>query len=169
MHWSYQSFAKPSRCLLSNIFIPPTSTKLKGGYSGFTLSAWPSVDRIVSALCPQQYSSDPFHICTFYQATTEDVSCVKCVWKFKNLKFWQILKICYFDFVFLWLVIQYDSIVCVIMSGGGYPQNAGVLVVLVIIWNWIPGFNVFHCSPFLPSLMEIAAVITHVAPFTNFV
>ena len=29
----------------------------------------PSVDRIVSALYLQQYSSDPFHICTSYQAT----------------------------------------------------------------------------------------------------
>ena len=32
-----------------------------------------SVDRIVSALYLQQYSSDPFHICTSYQATSEGV------------------------------------------------------------------------------------------------
>ena len=35
-------------------YYTPTSTKLKGGYTGFTLSVCPSVDRIVSALylCP---------------------------------------------------------------------------------------------------------------------
>ena len=38
------------------------------------LSVCPSVDRIVSALYLQQYSSDPFHICTSYQATSEGVS-----------------------------------------------------------------------------------------------
>ena len=76
--------------------IPPASTKLKGGYTGITLSIYtprfnkvergvywyhpvhlsvcPSVDRIVSALYLQQYSSDPFHICTSYQATSEGVS-----------------------------------------------------------------------------------------------
>ena len=36
--------------------IPTTSTKLKGGYTGFTLSVCPSVDRIMSALYLQQYS-----------------------------------------------------------------------------------------------------------------
>ena len=34
-----------------------------------------SVDRIVFALYLQQYLLDPFHICTSYQATSEDVSC----------------------------------------------------------------------------------------------
>ena len=53
------------------------------------LSVSPSVDRIVSALYLQQYSSDPFHICTSYQATSEGVSRVMPVWKFKNLKFWR--------------------------------------------------------------------------------
>ena len=51
------------------------------------LSVCPSVDRIVSALYLQQYSSDPFHICTSYQATSEGVSRVMPVSKFKNLKF----------------------------------------------------------------------------------
>ena len=55
------------------LFIPHASTKLKRGYTGFTLSVCPSVDRIVSALYLQQYSSDPFHICTSYQATSEGV------------------------------------------------------------------------------------------------
>ena len=51
------------------------------------LSVCPSVDRIVSALYLQQYSSDPFHICTSYQATSEGVSRVMPVAK---LKFWRI-------------------------------------------------------------------------------
>ena len=73
------------------LVIPSASTNLKGGYTGFTFSVCPSVDRIVSTLYLQQYSSDPFHICTSYQATSEGVSCVMFVAKFKNLKFWKIL------------------------------------------------------------------------------
>ena len=69
------------------------------------LSVCPSVDRIVSALYLQQYSSDPFHICTSYQATSEGVWRVMPVSKFKNLKFWRIFLICNFDFVFFWLVV----------------------------------------------------------------
>ena len=53
-------------------------------------SVCPSVDKIVSALYLQQYSSDPFHICTSYQATKEGVSHVMPVSKFINLKFWRI-------------------------------------------------------------------------------
>ena len=79
--------------------IPPASTKLKGGYTGITLSVCPSVDRIVSALYLQQYSSDPFHICTSYQATSEGVSRVMPVSKLKNLVIYN------FDFVFFWLVV----------------------------------------------------------------
>ena len=76
--------------LVNSIIIPPASTKLIGGYTGITLSVCPSVDRIVSALYLQQYSSDPFHICTSYQATWEGVSRVMPVSKFPNLKFWRI-------------------------------------------------------------------------------
>ena len=67
-----------------NIIIPSASKKLKGGYTGITLSVCPSVDSIVSALYLQQYSSDPFHICTSYQATSEGVSRVMPVSKLKN-------------------------------------------------------------------------------------
>ena len=85
---------------ICNIFIPPTSTKLKGGYTGITLSVCPSVrlsvcpsvDKIVSALYLQQYSWDPFHICTSYQATKEGVSRVMPVSKFKNLNFGEFFK-----------------------------------------------------------------------------
>ena len=103
--------------------IPPASTKLKGGYTGITLSVCPSVDRIVSALYLQQYSSDPFHICTSYQATSEGVSLVMPISKFKNLKFWRIFKICNFDFVFFWLGIQYDPTVWVIMRRRGVSSE----------------------------------------------
>ena len=72
------------------------------------LSICLSVDRIVSTLYLQQYSSDPFHICTPYQATSECVSSVKFVSKIWN-----------FDFVFFWLGIQYDSIVWIIMRWQG--------------------------------------------------
>ena len=48
-------------------------------------SVCPSVDRIVSALYLQEYSSDPFHICTSYQATSEGVSRVMPISKFEIL------------------------------------------------------------------------------------
>ena len=87
------------------------------------LSVCPSVDRIVSALYLQQYSSDPFHICTSYQATSEGVSHVMPVSIFKNLKFWRIFLICNFDFVFFWLGIQCDSMVWVIMRRRGISSE----------------------------------------------
>ena len=55
------------------------------------MSVCPSVDRIVSALYLQQYLSDPFHIYTSYQATSEGVSLVKFISKFHNSEIWQIL------------------------------------------------------------------------------
>ena len=111
--------------LTENVFIqfiiPPASTKLKGGYTGFTLSVCPSVDRIVSALYLQQYSVDPFHICTSYQATSEGVSRVMPVSKFK-FKFGEFFKFVT-DFVFFWLGIQYDSMVWVIMRRRGVSSE----------------------------------------------
>ena len=65
--------------------------KLKGGYTGLTLSDCPSVDRTVSALYP-------FHICTSYQATSEGVSRVNL---FQNFKIWTFGK--YLKFVTLTL------------------------------------------------------------------
>ena len=81
---------------IRGLVIPPASTKLKGGIlvspcPSVHPSVCPSVARIVSVLYLQQYSSDPFHICTSYQATSEGVSRVMFVSKFKNLKFLQIL------------------------------------------------------------------------------
>ena len=119
----------------------------KGGYTGFTSSIHlsvrpsvclsvrpcvrPSVDKTVSALYLPQYWSDPFHICTSYQATSEGVLRVRVIAKFQNLNFFQIFGICDFDFVFLWPGIWCESLVWVIMGRRGVSQNAGVLVVLV--------------------------------------
>ena len=88
---SFQSKAPVVCSTITALFIiPPASTKLKGGYTGFTLavcpSVRPSVDRIVSALYLQQYSSDPFHICTSYQATSEGVSHVMFLSKLKKFE-----------------------------------------------------------------------------------
>ena len=120
---------------------------LKGGYTGITLSVCPSVDRIVSALYLQQYSSDPFHICTSYQATSEGVSRVMPVSKLKNLKFWRIFKICNFDFVFFWLGIQYDSIVWVIIRRRGVSserRRSSCSSSGLFYWHW--GYHYQHCD-----------------------
>ena len=105
--------------VLARIYYTPASTKRTGitlsVCPSVHLSICPSVDRIVSALYLQKNSSDPFHICTSNQATSKGVSRVMPVSKFKNLKFWRMFLICNFDFVFFWLGIQYDSVVCLIM------------------------------------------------------
>ena len=75
------------------IYIPPLQRSWKGG---ILVSPCPSVrrsvDKIVSALYLQQYSLDPFHICTSYQATKEGVSRVMPVSKFKNCNFGEFFK-----------------------------------------------------------------------------
>ena len=70
----------------ANLVIPPLQRSWKGVYwiHLVRLSVCPSVDRIVSALYLKQYSSDPFHICTSYQATSEGVSRVMFVSELKN-------------------------------------------------------------------------------------
>ena len=88
---AYYNFTNPyKKNNWGSLIITPASTKLKGGYTGITLFVCPSVDRIVPVLYLQQYSLDPFHICTNYQATSEGVSRVMTVSKFKHLKFWRI-------------------------------------------------------------------------------
>ena len=70
-----------------HLYYTPRFNEVERGvywYHLVRLSVCPSVDRIVSALYLQQYSSDPFHICTSYQATSEGVSRVMLVSKFKN-------------------------------------------------------------------------------------
>ena len=62
-YFSYIRFYRYLFSLFSSgwfVITPPASTKLKGGYTGYGMlvSPCPSVDRIVSALYLQQYSSD---------------------------------------------------------------------------------------------------------------
>ena len=90
----------------------------------------PSVLHPVSALWRLQFWLDPFHIYTSYQATSEGMSCVNFLAKFKNVNFWQFFKICNFDFVLFWLGIWCESLVWVIMGRRGVSQNTGILVVL---------------------------------------
>ena len=75
------------RMSLNNYYTPRFNEVERGvyWYHLVRLSVCPSVDRIVSALYLQQNSSDPFHICTSYQATSEGVSRVMTVSKFVNL------------------------------------------------------------------------------------
>ena len=106
-------------------FLYPHSTKLKSVCPSIRPSVCPSVDRIVSALYLLKYSLDPFHIYTSYPATSEGVLHVTFCSKLKNLKF------CNLDFVLFWLGIQYELVMWVIMGWGVYPQNKGILVVIV--------------------------------------
>ena len=107
--------------LLNNFLYPPFQRSWKRGIlvspcPSVRLSVCPSVDRIVSALYLQQYSWDPLHLAILSSNLRRCVMCKICL---KNLKFWQILEICNSDFVFFWLAIQYDSVLWVIMRGGG--------------------------------------------------
>ena len=101
----------------------PLLNKVEAGYTGFTLpvclSVCPSVDRTLSTLYFLQYSLDLFHIYASYQATSEGVSHMKF---FQNWKIWSFGKL--FKFVTSTLIMGAKG-------GGGYLQNAGVLVVLV--------------------------------------
>ena len=96
------------------------------------LSICPSVDRIMSALYLQQYSSDPFHI--LYILSSNFRRCVACNVCFKIWNFGKFFKFVTLTLSSSDLGIKYDSIEWVIMrlGGGGIPQNAGVLVILVV-------------------------------------
>ena len=148
--------------------------EVERGYTGFILSVFPSVDRMVSALYLQQYSSDSFHICTSYQAASEGVSPVKFVSKFTNI--WEVLEI------WLCLLLTWDPIWLNSMGnhvgGGGYPQNAGVLLVLVLTYNgastlWemfnlqtqiITQQNPIHCCP-RNNIQRLYSSTSHIDSF----
>ena len=105
------------------LVIPPVSTKLKGGYTGFTsfvhLRLSVRLWKNVSTLYLPQNWLDPFDICTLYQANSEGVLPVRIIAKFQIWNFWQIFGICNFDFVFLWHLIWCESLVWVYIMGGG--------------------------------------------------
>ena len=73
--------------------------------------------KIMSALYRQQYSMDPFHIYTSYEA--ECMLCVNVIAKTFNLSF------------LTWDPIWINSMGS--NGAAGYSQNAGVLVALVVI------------------------------------
>ena len=92
-----------------------------------------------------------FHICTSYPATSEAVSRVKVIVKFKNLNFWKFFGICKFHFVLLWHGIWNESIVWVIMGlegGGGvfweYRHSSCSSCILIFLYVtdknlvWVP-------------------------------
>ena len=109
------------------LFIPPASTKLKGG---ILVSPCPSVRLSVCGQNGVRSVSSTIligSISYLHILSSNFRRCVACNGCFKIKK----LEICYFDFVFFWLGIRYDSMVWVIMRWRGYPQNAGILVVLV--------------------------------------
>ena len=118
-------------------YYTPRTTKLLGGYIGFTPSVCPSV-RPASVPRPSRI---PCPLCSFYSSgwihfifihLIKQLQKVCRVQKFlQNLKFWHFLKICNIDFVLFWLGIWCESLVWVIMGRRGVSQNAGVLVVLV--------------------------------------
>ena len=98
-HINFFSWSNMSLYLL----YPPLQRSWKRGIllspcPSLRLSVCPSVDKIVSALYLQQYSSDPFHICTSYQATAEGVSRLRSVSKFKNWNFGKL-------FIFVTLIL----------------------------------------------------------------
>ena len=71
------------------------------------------------------------------------------------------------DRLFFWLGIQYDSIVWVIMRG--YPQNAGVLVILVMVTyctphNKVGGSILVSLSPSVRLSVRPASRVSSVAP-----
>ena len=90
------------------IIISPALRSWRGVYWFYLvrLSVCPPVERIMSALYPLQNLPDSFHIYTPYQAILEGESRVKFFFKFKNLKFWQILWIYNLDC----LVLTWDPI-----------------------------------------------------------
>ena len=131
-------------------------TKLKWGYTG--LSAHPSVCPSVclwTESCPLCiiYITCLIHfIFTSYQATAESVSCVTFFSKLENLKICQNLEICNIDL--FWIGIQYELVNSMGNHGSvGYPQNPGVLVVLVRCWM----HYVFRLSvhPFVHPLLKV--------------
>ena len=87
----------------------------------------PSVDRIVSALYLQQYSSDPFHICTSYQATSE-VCRVEILFQNSHILA-NSLKL------YLWLCLLLTWEPIWLNSKGNHEALRGILlVVLVSVW-----------------------------------
>ena len=118
-----------------NIYYTPCTTKLLGWWGVYWFQ---SIRPSVSPACPGcivvptvLIGSISYH--TSYHTTSESVSRVKFLAKFKNLNFWQFFKICNFDIILFWTEIWCESLVWVIMEPWRVSQNAGILV-LVSFW-----------------------------------
>ena len=102
---------------------PPSPLKLKGGYTGFTLSVCLSV-------CGQNHVRSVSStilvrsISYLHNLSSNFRRCVPCG-LLQNLNFWQIFGICKFDFVFLWHGIWCESLAWVIIGGGGGGGGGG--------------------------------------------
>ena len=97
----------------------PTFKEVERGYTGFTLSVCGQ-----NHVCSVSSKIVARSISYLHILSSNLRRCVACKVCFKFcLKFWQILQICNFDFVFFWLGIQYDSIVWVIMRRPGVSSE----------------------------------------------
>ena len=59
-----------------------------------------------------------------------------CICSIKNLKFWQILGICNFDFVLLWHWIWYESMVWVVMGRRRVSSERRHSSCSSLCWDW---------------------------------
>ena len=111
------------QCKIANCTL--RSTEIEGEYTGFTLSVC-GQNRVHSVPSTILAGS----IAYLHILATNFRRCVACwvLWKFSKF---EILAISLN--LHLWLGIQYESVVWVIMGWQGYPQNVGVLVSCL---NW---------------------------------
>ena len=123
-----------------------------------------SVDKTVSTLYLPQYLSDPFHMCTSYQA------CARVIAKLQNLNFWQIFVICNFDCLFMTWDLMWIASMGNPGAAGGISERRhfscssfGSLVIVRLLiesflclrmedWVWGGGV-VGHLLSFHPSVM----------------
>ena len=135
--WSISGYLGPVAsaglaCLLLEMktmvgYYTPHSMKLKGGILvspclSVCPSVCPSVDRIVSSLYLLQYSPDPFHIYTFYQATSEGV----------------------------WIFVKFFKFVILTLFCFDLGSNMDWSIVWVIMGRWVGGwvYSERSCSSF---------------------
>ena len=131
--WVWSKYVQGNYIMLT-VYYTPRTTKLLGGYIGFTPSVRPaSVPvRPASRVCSVASTFLVGSISYLYILSNNFRRCVACKVSCKISKsFGNFLKICNFDFVLFWLGIWCESLVWVIMGRRRVSQNAGVLVVLV--------------------------------------
>ena len=133
---------KPRPCLKQPWFIIHYTSRfneVERGHTGFTLSVC-GQNRVLSVFSAILIGS----ISYLHILSSNFRECVACNVCSKIKKNWSLGEFCKFStliFILFWLGIQYESVVCVIMrggggGGGGYPQNVGIVVVLVwLLWT----------------------------------